>query len=108
MENGGTVTSKVIENSNNELKLVFEKEETHYREDFTNKTPNKEEILLKEPLVKGTQWTLPNDEIRTISNVNIEITTPSGSYKALKLLQKERILKELIIMSKCRPSKVRF
>ncbi|NLM34575.1 MAG: GerMN domain-containing protein [Clostridiales bacterium] len=88
MENGGTVTSKVIENSNNELKLVFEKEETYYREDFTNKTPNKEEILLKEPLVKGTQWTLPNDEIRTISNVNIEITTPSGSYKALEVTTK--------------------
>lgn len=88
MKNGGTVTSKVIENSNNELKLVFEKEETYYREDFTNKTPNKEEILLKEPLVKGTQWTLPNDEIRTISNVNIEITTPSGSYKALEVTTK--------------------
>lgn len=88
MKNSGTVTSKVIENSNNELKLIFEKEETYYREDFTGKDSNKEEILLKEPLVKGTKWILSNNEIRSISNVNIEVTTPSGSYKALEVTTK--------------------
>jgi hypothetical protein len=87
-DSGGTVTSKVIENSSNELKLIFEKEESYYREDFTGKKANTDEILLKEPLVKGTQWTLANQESRTITNVNVEVTTPSDSYKALEVTTK--------------------
>lgn len=88
MESGGTVSSKVIENTNSELKLVFQQEETYYREDFTSKKANKEEILLKEPLVKGTQWTVSKEETRTITNLNTEVSTPSGSYKALEVTTK--------------------
>jgi len=88
IESSGTITSKIIESNNNELKLIYEKEDTLYREDLTSKKANKEEILLKEPLVKGNQWTLPDKDVRTITNVNIEVTTPSGSYKALEVTTK--------------------
>jgi hypothetical protein len=83
--NGGTEVASVIQNSNGELKIVFSKEEAYYREDFTTKPANRDEILLKEPLVKGTSWTLPDGRKRYISNIDVDITTPSGSYKALEV-----------------------
>ncbi|MFL0248018.1 GerMN domain-containing protein [Candidatus Clostridium stratigraminis] len=83
--NGGTEVVNVLENKDGELKLVYSKEECYYREDFTSKPSNKNEILLKEPLVKGTSWTLPDGRKRYISNVDVPITTLLGSYKALEV-----------------------
>lgn len=85
VNNGGTELSKVIENKDGELKVVFSREETYYREDFTSKAPNKDEILLKEPLVEGTTWNLSDGRKRSITNLSAEISTPSGNYKALEV-----------------------
>lgn len=85
INNGGTEISRVIQNKDGELKLIFKKEESYYREDFTSAASNYEEILLKEPLVKGTSWTLPDGRKRYISNVNVPVTVPSGNYKALEV-----------------------
>ena len=57
VNNGGTETVKVLENKDGELRLIFSKGETYFREDFTSKVNDKAEILLKEPLTKGTSWT---------------------------------------------------
>jgi spore germination protein GerM len=83
--NGGTELVSVIENKNGELKTVFSKEEAYYRENFMSKPNNKEEVLLKEPLVKGTTWTLADGSKRYISNVDAPITTPAGNFKALEV-----------------------
>jgi hypothetical protein len=83
--NGGTEVVSVIENKNGELKIIFSKEETYFREDFTSKPSNEDEILLKEPLVKGTSWTLSDGRKRYISNVDMDITTPAGNFKALEI-----------------------
>lgn len=83
--NGGTELVNVLENKNGELKLIFSKEEAYYREDFTSKPSNKNEILLKEPLVKGTSWTLPDGSKRYISNVNVQVDTAMGNFKTLEV-----------------------
>jgi hypothetical protein len=83
--NGGTETVKVMEYKKGELKVVFSQGETYYREDFTSKPSNTDEILLKEPLVKGTTWNLKDGSKRYISNVNVDISTPSGNYKAIEV-----------------------
>jgi hypothetical protein len=83
--NGGTEVASVLENKNGELKLVFSREETYFREDFTSKASNKDELLLKEPLVKGTTWTLSDGRKRYISNLDVEVITPAGSFKALEV-----------------------
>jgi spore germination protein GerM len=83
--NGGTEVANVIENKNGELKIIFLKEDTYIREDFTSKPSNMNEILLKEPLVKGTSWTLSDGRKRYISNVAVDITTPAGNFKALEI-----------------------
>jgi spore germination protein GerM len=83
--NGGTEAVTVLENKEGELKIVFSREETYFREDFTSRPNNKNEILLKEPLTKGTNWTLPDGRKRYISNTDVPITVPNGSFKALEV-----------------------
>jgi hypothetical protein len=85
INNSGTELVRVIENSEGELKIIFSREESYYREDFTSKQPNKDEVLLKEPLVKGTSWTLADGRKRAVTGVNMDISTPSGNYKALEV-----------------------
>lgn len=85
--NGGTETVKVMENNNGELTVLLSKGETYYREDLTQSTglTGKGEILLKEPIKKGTTWTLADNRKRSISNLEVEVTTPSGNYKAVEV-----------------------
>lgn len=93
--NSGTESVGVIENNNSELKLVFSKgEECYYREDFTSSPSNKDQILLKEPLVKGTSWTQKDGSKSYISNVDVEVKTPSGTYKALEVTNETDKAKE--------------
>lgn len=93
--NGGTEIVNVLEYKDNALKLIFSKEECYYREDFTTKASNKDEILLKEPLVKGTTWTLSDGRKRYISNVDVSITTLQGNYKALEVTTEDNTQKTL-------------
>ena len=81
--NPGTTTVKVYKIANGELQLVFFQGETYYLADFTTMTGSTPDILLKEPLVKGTEWTSPQGDKRYISDVDADVETPSGQYKAL-------------------------
>ncbi len=83
--NGGTELVNVLENKNGVLAVVLSRGECYYRENLTGSPIENEEILLKEPLVKGTEWTLSDNRKRYISNVNIDITTPMGKYKAIEV-----------------------
>lgn len=84
--NGGTETVRVLENNNGELSLLVLKGEAYYREDLTQ-GPNlpQGEVLLKEPLTQGTSWTLADNRKRSISNIDVEVNTPSGTYKAIEV-----------------------
>lgn len=84
--NGGTEVVKIIEYKDGELKLVFAREEAYYREDLTSKPANRDEILLKEPLIKGTAWTLKDGRKRYISNVDEEVSTPLGNFSAIEVI----------------------
>jgi hypothetical protein len=88
--NGGTEVCKVIENKDGELKVLLSKEECYYREDLTGRSEGDGEILLKEPLVKGTSWTLSDGRKRYISNTEVAVTTPSGKYKALEVTTEDK------------------
>ncbi len=83
--NGGTETVTVFQNKDGELKEIFKRNEGYYRENFTSKAPSVNEIILKEPLVKGTTWTLTDGSKRYISNIDVKISTPSGDYSALEV-----------------------
>jgi len=83
--NGGTEMVKVLENKDGELTLLFSREETYFRENLIQSPVNKNEILLKEPLTKGTSWTLADGRKRSITNVEVDVTTPLGTYKTLEV-----------------------
>jgi hypothetical protein len=85
VNNGGTEMVKVFENKDGELRLIFSKGESYYREDFTTKNNDKVEILLKEPLTKGNSWTLSDGSVRSITNVKASITTPAASYECIEV-----------------------
>ncbi len=85
VNNGGSEIVKVLEIKESKLTQLFFRGETYYRENFLETGGNENEILLMEPLVKGTTWTLNNSSVRTITNTSVDITTPSGSYKAIEV-----------------------
>jgi hypothetical protein len=84
VDNGGTVMANVLELKDGKLTKLYSRGEAYYRE---NLLANKgdEEILLMEPLVKGTTWKLKDSRVRTITNTSVDITTPSGTYKAIEV-----------------------
>jgi hypothetical protein len=93
--NGGTVMVEVLENDAGELRRLYTRGECYYREDLTNTNNLKPEILLKEPLVKGTSWILPDGRKRYISEVDKEIQTPMGPYKAIEVTTESEKDKDL-------------
>jgi spore germination protein GerM len=83
--NGGTEMVRVLENKDGELTLLLSRKECYYRENLTQNPSSNGEILLKEPLTKGTSWTLKDQRKRYISNLEVEVNPPSGNYKALEV-----------------------
>lgn len=81
---GGIDLVKVIENKDGKLTMLLSRE-SDYRENLTSLPSNNPEILLKEPLIKGTTWTVPGNKTRYISNVEVDVTTPLSKYKALEV-----------------------
>lgn len=88
--NGGTETVRVIECKNGKLSVVFRKDECYYRENFMNRDnfDNNPEILLMEPLITGTIWTLENGNQRYISNTEVVVETPLGKYSTIEVTTK--------------------
>ncbi|QCX34545.1 GerMN domain-containing protein [Caloramator sp. E03] len=83
--NPGTVLGQVIENKDGQLRLIASIGEFYNRDDLTSYDNNNPEILLKEPLEKGTTWTLPDGNKRYISNTDVNISVPYGTFKALEV-----------------------
>ncbi|MBC8062483.1 MAG: GerMN domain-containing protein [Clostridiaceae bacterium] len=75
----------VVENKDGELRFITSRNSFYYTDDLTSVQNVNPEIMLKEPLIKGTTWTLPNGSKRYISNDNIQIATASGKYIALEI-----------------------
>lgn len=85
VNNGGTVMANVVELKAGKLTMLSSREEAYYRENLLEIKGDEEEILLMEPLVKGTSWTLKDSRVRTITSLSVDITTPKGSYKAIEV-----------------------
>lgn len=92
--NSGTTTGEIFQIVDGELRRLYSKHEFYYRDNLTNISSNKYEVLIKEPLAKGTTWTLANGERRYISDTEKEIDTPSGKYKTLEITTERKDSKE--------------
>lgn len=80
----GTVSVVVYQISNGELKKVYTRGETYYHYDYTA-AKNYDEILIKEPISVGTQWTLKDGSKRSITALDKNVETSLGKYKALEI-----------------------
>jgi len=85
--NGGTETVEVIQIKDGKLTVLYRINECYYRDNLMDKTlANKDqEVLLMEPLEKGTKWTLADGTKRYISATDVKVDTPSGQYKAIEV-----------------------
>lgn len=85
--NGGTETVRVLEIKDGKLSVIEMINECYYRENIMmNATvDNQAEVLLMEPLVEGTEWTLPDGRRRLITSTQTNIDTPYGNYKAIEV-----------------------
>ena len=73
IDNGGTVMANIVEIADGKLTRSYSRGEAYYRENLLESESEEKEILLMEPLKKGTNWELKDSRIRTITN------TGSGS-----------------------------
>lgn len=88
--NGGTQIVTVLEMADGELKEVFSRPETYFRENMLAKIPDSEaanqlNILLKEPLAVGNSWSNPNGTTSEITNLAVAVDTPFGAFEALEV-----------------------
>ncbi|MBS4211673.1 GerMN domain-containing protein [Neobacillus rhizophilus] len=88
IDNGGTVMVNVLEIKDGKLTKVFSRGETYYRENLLKANNDEKEVILMTPLTKGTTWTLKDGRVRTITNTAVDITTPTGNYKAIEVTTK--------------------
>ena len=85
MVTADTSSGYVLENKNGELRMITSREKFFYHDDLTNYQNASPEIILKEPLAKGTSWLLPNGKKRYISNDNVQIATASLKYITIEV-----------------------
>ncbi|HEX3022812.1 MAG TPA: GerMN domain-containing protein, partial [Lachnospiraceae bacterium] len=97
--NGGTEEVRVIEKKDGEVRVILSRPECYYRDNLINKEGEQgnEEILLKEPLEVGTEWSLPDGRKRYISGIDVDVETPMGVYQAIQVNMQESGDSEYII-----------
>ena len=89
--NPGTVIVKVLEYNNGELREIFTEGEFYHIENMLDTASENSNVLLKEPLKKGTSWSTSDGHKRSITGVDVDIETP---YKKLKALEVTTELEE--------------
>lgn len=83
--NSGIEMVQVYKVEDGKLIVSFSQGETYHRENFLDRESNSNEVILMEPIQKGTTWKLESGEERTITDTEFEIETPSGKYKAVEV-----------------------
>lgn len=86
IENGGTVLARVYEIKGGKLIMKLSKGEVYYRENMLQKTDGSDEVMLMEPLAKGTAWTLKDGSERTITGTDIKVAAPYGTFSCIEVV----------------------
>lgn len=83
----GTSLVTVYEYSEEEVRRVYSREETYFRENFidSDMRNEEEEILIQAPIEEGHSWESPNGDVYEITGVNVPVETASGSYNAIEV-----------------------
>lgn len=87
INNGGTEIVRVFNVDDEKIKIIYEKPETYYRENFIGKE-NIDKIKIEAPLEKGNSWV--NSGITyEITETQVNIPTGAGNYTAIEIVAKD-------------------
>jgi hypothetical protein len=82
--NGGTEIVSVLEKKDGMLVEIISRPETYYKENFLDKDPEANRILLKEPLTLNASWESDGQTV-TVTGVDVEVKTGIGTFTALEV-----------------------
>lgn len=86
INNGGTELVAVFNVEENKVTKVLSRGESYFRQSFLDyKGADAEEVIIMGPVEIGTSWDSGADFVSTITNISVDIETPSGKYKALEI-----------------------
>lgn len=86
----GTSLMMVYEYTEDEIRQIHTREEVYYREDYINPwnpsyRDEQLDIILQAPIEVGHSWESPIGAEYEITDVNVEVETPSGVYEAIEV-----------------------
>ncbi|GHU73850.1 hypothetical protein FACS1894188_00450 [Clostridia bacterium] len=77
--------TEIFKVENGTLVLINGDTTRYHFEDETGNAPQKDMVLLKEPLTLGATWTVSGTDTATVTGVDVDISLPFGNYKALEV-----------------------
>lgn len=89
INSGGTSISEVYELGENEIKIIYQQEEIYGEENLIDEAVRENrlsDIILKEPLKKGTGWSSSGGDSEIIED-NAEVVVPMGTFKNCIVVQ---------------------
>lgn len=85
-QTAGTTIGEVIDREEGIVSIRYSEEEFYSFFPLFEEEPNREEILLKEPLEVGNEWVLEDGRKRRINDVSAQIKTKYGEFEAIEVV----------------------
>lgn len=83
--NTGTQVVEVAALQDNQIVILYHEGETYHRENVLDKSDEPIEVLLQGPFEVGTSWEAPDNRTKTITGLEVPVTTELGEYEALEV-----------------------
>lgn len=87
IDNGGAAIAEVIRLEEDKVSRIYVSQPLVARENFIDQRDeiNNQEILLMDPIKKGTSWLLADGGTRTITNTKLSLTTDLDTYEVIEV-----------------------
>lgn len=86
--NTGTTVAEVVALQEDQIVVLYHEGETYYRENLLEKSDESIEVLLQGPFEVGTSWEAPDNRTKTITGLEVPVTTELEEYETLEVTTK--------------------
>lgn len=83
--NPGTNIIRIMEYKDGVLREIYQEGEFYHIENMLSAKETQDNIILKEPIKVGNAWTTSEGYPKSITGIDVEISTPLGNFKALEV-----------------------
>lgn len=83
--NEGTTVAEVLALQEDKLVVLYHEGEKYFRENLLDKSNEPIEILLQGPFEVGTTWDIPEGRTKTITGLEVPVTTELAEYETLEV-----------------------